>query len=50
MGVGGPPGRRRELGGGGTSYFQPDMGNAAELAVTTSGALGEAESAGRSST
>src|SRR6185503_5265475 len=47
MGVGGPTGGAgANSGGGGTSYFQPDMGNAAELAVTTSGALGEAESGG----
>ena len=45
--VGGPTGGAGvNSGGGGTSYFQPDMGNAAELAVTTSGALGEAESGG----
>ena len=45
--VGGPTGGAgANSGGGGTSYFQPDMGNAAELAVTTSGALGEAESGG----
>ena len=47
MTVGGPTGGAgANSGGGGTSYFQPDMGNAAELAVTTSGALGEAESGG----
>ena len=47
MSVGGPTGGAgANSGGGGTSYFQPDMGNAAELAVTTSGALGEAESGG----
>ncbi len=47
MNVGGPTGGAgANSGGGGTSYFQPDMGNAAELAVTTSGALGEAESGG----
>jgi hypothetical protein len=47
MGVGGPTGGAgANSGGGGTSYFQPDVGNAAELAVTTSGALGEAESGG----
>ena len=45
MSVGGPTGgASANSGGGGTSYFQPDMGNASELAVTTSGALGEAES------
>jgi hypothetical protein len=47
MNVGGPTGGAgANSGGGGTSYFQPDVGNAAELAVTTSGALGEAESGG----
>ncbi len=47
MSVGGPTGgATANSGGGGTSYFQPDMGNASELAVTTSGALGEAESGG----
>jgi len=47
MSVGGPTGgASANSGGGGTSYFQPDMGNASELAVTTSGALGEAESGG----
>src|SRR5688572_20061857 len=47
MNVGGPTGGAgANSGGGGTSYFQPDMGNAQELAVTTSGALGEAESGG----
>ena len=47
MNVGGPTGGAgANSGGGGTSYFQPDMGNASELAVTTSGALGEAESGG----
>jgi hypothetical protein len=45
--VGGPTGGAgANSGGGGTSYFQPDVGNAAEIAVTTSGALGEAESGG----
>ena len=45
--VGGPTGGAgANSGGGGTSYFQPDMGNAAELGVTTSGALGEAEAGG----
>lgn len=47
MNVGGPTGGAgANSGGGGTSYFQPDVGNAQEVAVTTSGALGEAESGG----
>ncbi|HEY6509042.1 MAG TPA: carboxypeptidase-like regulatory domain-containing protein, partial [Vicinamibacterales bacterium] len=47
MNVGGPTGgATANSGGGGTSYFQADMGNAQELAVTTSGGLGEAESGG----
>jgi hypothetical protein len=47
MNVGGPTGgASANSGGGGTSYFQPDMGNAQEVAVTTSGGLGEAESGG----
>jgi hypothetical protein len=45
--VGGPTGGAGvNAGGGGTSYFQPDVANSAELVVTTSGALGEAESGG----
>lgn len=47
MNVGGPTGGAgANSGGGGTSYFQADMGNAQELAVTTSGGLGESESGG----
>ena len=47
MNVGGPTGgASANSGGGGTSYFQADVGNAQELAVTTSGGLGEAESGG----
>jgi hypothetical protein len=47
MAVGGPVGGGAiDQGGGGTSYFRPDVGNAEEVAIVTSGSLGEAETGG----